>query len=1253
MLKLIILLLSFNIFASDWQKMKPLLHCSEVTLEYKAHNDIFKVRIPHQNSLGYYIETTLRDLNDLSALTEELNKASSDYCPASEVVQNFDFGNSSCTPQQRQYTPNFIDLFRSITTIVNSDSDAICANIIPFIKLQDEISELTEADFVRPRKTKRLSGKLLKLLTDNDTDKLIDHFFACGGKRGSSSFIKNLILLNVKEACIAPKPEGALDWSDAEKIAEEISSDYESMSLMRIQKKQKEITTDAVSMFARKITTDQLKGLLSPYLTGDINAQTDQFLEGLESYQELESIKTDDLTQYVSLVYSVEAPIEIGQKVLPLIVANSFSDRLPKTWTPSEKERFTNDTLIPKAVENYKKCLASEINYSGLNQSFIGLKDKIHYRASLKNNFCQKHPEKCPENSCGTQVNFLSEDDSATDTQRVQGCVVQSITTSIKPYLEKLIEDQKEVFKKDFEMTDKMATSLKEGTWNDLTSCLNKKLESSNSILNDPSALRKIDPTAYEKYIGQCGDFAQENVSRKFVSLILLNNKTLKDSYNEGSTTIDQYGIARSNQLTAITEKILTDAYTPCMDSQQGTKDATLCTPSIEMKAASMVIEKSLKDNNSQERADLNLIIKEFKACTNTSVTSSFTDIQNSTSRYPINTAEQTKTYLDRNPAFYSCIQTAIADSSYIIAGLEFDKSIQSNLEKVKDKNYLKDQRPLVQNEIKECFSREFTQMGTQQPWTSFLAFNENDGLTKLQNKCEQEATSLVISNVVIKEAIAALDPLVENQFFNSRTEVFNILSLKANQLKEKYSVNLPSDLNPDKRTHYIFREALKTHLKEGKTVDAFLDDATANLEQRTVGVIHKNLLAKVNDQGFSSSFDKACLFGLYKITQTDQSPDSEPLSMTKLADYLKIGINLYREQGRQTYSDKMSEIKEECQNIQRFSNNQQFQKSRFYDLIIKGQIQTLFKAEFENGIMDNLKDKLKSIQNPYKDIKLVHANKMITSMQELLDKNLESKKLYSTLFSDGEVMKYAHANIDALLSSSEKVKKELSKVLINQVFNDKDFADHFVKIQVLGNFGVSAIEQTFEQATRGKKFLWGSITFGSNAGKKAAETYFSDAKNIENLIDWERIPKSNRNIMIHSVINDAVLATVDKGDYPPRMDNEFSQQTVMDKLNQSVDKITNGYRNYDENVDREALKLARLFKKPSYTLDQTVEFFKANLYKSHMDRNVEGILMGHKYNSNETIRDRITEDISSLGNDFFWGNESDERVRSPALERE
>jgi hypothetical protein len=117
-------------------------------------------------------------------------------------------------------------------------------------------------------------------------------------------------------------------------------------------------------------------------------------------------------------------------------------------------------------------------------------------------------------------------------------------------------------------------------------------------------------------------------------------------------------------------------------------------------------------------------------------------------------------------------------------------------------------------------------------------------------------------------------------------------------------------------------------------------------------------------------------------------------------------------------------------------------------------------------------------------------------------------------------------------------------------------------------------------------------------------------------------------------------------------MNQFFSNSETQEKVDESVDRITNGYKNYSKNIEKEARNLAASFIVNPFTKAQRIEFFKAKLHKTHMDRNVEGILMGHKYKDQETIKDRITDDISSLGNDFFWGSNADEDLREPALEK-
>ena len=59
--------------------------------------------------------------------------------------------------------------------------------------LQAQVEQLSKEDLLKFKSTKNISHKLLKMFLGDETDLMIDHFNACGGKKGSAKFIKNMI----------------------------------------------------------------------------------------------------------------------------------------------------------------------------------------------------------------------------------------------------------------------------------------------------------------------------------------------------------------------------------------------------------------------------------------------------------------------------------------------------------------------------------------------------------------------------------------------------------------------------------------------------------------------------------------------------------------------------------------------------------------------------------------------------------------------------------------------------------------------------------------------------------------------------------------------------------------------------------------------------------------------------------------------------------------------------------------------------
>jgi hypothetical protein len=1264
---LLFILFTTTAFSADWDVMHPLIHCSEVKLEYQKENEsnniLYKVRIPKRASNQFFIETKLTDLNDLSVLTEILNEASLEFCPDKVAELFFDFGSTTCNENNREYTGQFINLFRDISLVVKDEKDIICNNIIPFIKLQSEIDELTENDFVIPKKTKKIQGLLFKLLTGPDTDKMIDHFYTCGGKKGSENFVKNLILLNVKDACLAPKPPGSLTWKEAEEIAIDVSKNYKNLSLIKLQKRQDQITQDAVAKFADKITMDQLSGLLGPFLEENENKDQviKEFYTNLDSYKELKSTKTKDISNYVSFVYSVDTPIEVGEKAFPILLNDAFGKKMPEGWSQEKKESLIKETLSPIAQDAYNECLREEKDYAGIDREFNSVEEKIDFRLKVKERYCLQNPDQCNRDDCTGSLNMLSSERGSSDTKKIQGCVIRGLTVGIKPFLEMMIEEQEEAFQGDFKLTRKMVDGLTDKAWGQLLSCTNKEVALLNNasneidILKEKKWLENISTDKYQSIITKCSTKTESLIALDFVDQILLNNPILIETFEEGTTTLDEWGNTHDIEVLSKAKEITLESFVPCMDIQPvDNKDPLLCTPIVEMNATLNVIEKELEGLNGYNSSELSLEQKSFRACGKEALNSALNDIGNTQSSTPIITGADAKSYLNKNTNVLKCVQQTITNSSFIVAGIEYDRIYEEQRNNVKNKKFLKAQRAVVQDTIRDCFEKRINSIPD---WKGFLEFNEKDGINVLKEECQTVATGKALSNIVINEAISSLENLPKTGFFKSRTEIFNTLAQKATELRLKHNIKLPEGLPIDERTHYSFDQALQAHLNSGKDIESFVSDVQKDLETITIKTVHNNLTEKIDNKDFEKSFTSSCLKDLYKLNDNNSSGNSltADLRLETLADYLKVGLDFSKNSNKTQYNSEISKLQKECSNMSQYSSSKDFQKSAFYEIIIKGQIASQFKADFKDGILKDLNSKIENFIDPHKDIKLIYGKKMKAEMTSLLDRYMEDKKINEYLFNDSSVMAYATDNLDLLLSKDKNTLKGLSEKLISKMFEEKSgesFSDEFARIQVVGNFGISGIEKTFDQAKEGTSLLWGAVTVGESAGAKAATKFFKDPKNLEEVIGWDTIPKTKRRKITLSILNDAILEANSKRDTVPYSEIKFSsaigETSKLAEYYKDIEEISsnlgNNYQNYDNKIYKEANLLTKELtsKYPALSFKFSEKQLRNTIIKQikkvHMDQNVEGILMKHSFSDGNNIKERITEKVSKLGSQIWWG---------------
>lgn len=1363
---------SLNSMAQDlWSSMEPLNHCKAVKLEYIQKFDSYEVRIPKKDdSKKYYIQTTVVDLNDLSKLTEFLNQASTDFCPLSDLTIQADYSEAVCQPFENQYSESYINLVRTVSGIINKDRDKVCENIIPYIKLQDEIEQLKQEDLVQIKKTKNILEKLLRLFVNSDTDKMIDHFNTCGGKKGSEKFVKNLILLEVRNACAVPKPQGMMSWEDAEKVASEIAKDYKNTSLIKLNGKTKEITKRTLLKFADSVTKDQVGALLSPFLDkndGPVDSQVNGFIENLDAYKKLQNTKSDNLSDYVSYVYSVDVGIEVGKKAIPHLIKSNFKDKLPSNWNQERKDLFLEKVLLRTANKTFDECMKEEVEYT----SFEVKNDDelISKRKDLKSDFCQKYPNRC-KGTCDDSTNLLANDDSAGDTERIQGCVLKSITKTIKPLLTGIIRNQREEFKENFDLTYKMARDFSNKTWDTLLSCVNRRIDKGYptvgpktpaNILEEDIYLQKIDTDDFQKYLLNCADLAENKVSKEFVAQLLLNEKALKSAFIEGNNQEDIYGNTHSEELTKKVEEITNSSFTPCLERQYRliqketphglvNKDTMICTPIVEMNASVLVVKKELesmiKNSHLENDSALKLTLKEYEACGDKAIENSIKDIGSITSPTPLNTVEDSKTYLEKNDSLFNCVENAIANVSFIIAGHEYDKIVEEQKGKLKNPGYMASLKNNVQVAVKSCFSSEinninyysylikgetngedtevirqsiqatsledaqkrlaqktitYTNLKKQGKWPAFTSFNEDDGLTALQEKCEMVASQEVVPKLVTKEATTELKALIKDGFIKNEKQITEILEDEGNTVKNNYKISIPKSITAEERNNYILAQGLKLHIKKGGNMDSYIAELSTQIEAHAINKVHENLISAINTKteptlkkeisGFENDFQASCLQNIYnKFMKNAPDTGGDPITLNDLSNYLAKGLEYTYKKNPAQYKTEMSQFKSECDNFYKFKTQSDFYKSKFYEVIVKAEVYNQFKGEFKKEIMSTVDDLDKSITNPHADIKRKYAKKMRDELNNLFEKVLSEKSFESDVFKDGEVLNFAQRNLDKLLSSDPKIKAELTELLITKLFNNTkvgSFADEFSRIQVSTNIGIQGVTQAYEEANDKATFvnIMGWRIGPNNYAKKNATGLFSDTKKIDTLIDWNNIEPSRRAQYIKLIGHAGIIGATRKEEYNENMENQvinyykdkFLKQnpTPRDtnpapfqkmaennanlafslKLNGLKSKLdtyisNNGFEGYNDYLEKlvetdvNNMKLIQrkksskdYFTKNDPNSAEVKKYLKDKLRSYHLTQTITDGIGQNKYSGGKTFEDKVSDEITKKTKDDLF----------------
>jgi len=1398
------LILSSRSFAQNsgnmqlWLKMYPLVKCPSLVLEYiPLESGKYKIRIPKTSStIGkqYYFKSELNDLNDLSSITDYIVAAENDYCPNNDLSIRIDGEEQICPDYTEKFSDDYVDLVKDITKIVSKDRKATCDNVLPYIKLQAEIEQLQKEDLLKFKRSKNIVHSLLKLALNDDTDVMIDHYNACGGRKGSAKFIKNMILIEVKNACIAPKPPGVMTWEDAEIIAKRVGDKYAKKNLLTLNSKMNSITKDAIMEFADKLTSDMVSDLIGPYMDpakGSEEEQVKGFINNLNSYKNLKETDTDEISNYVSYVYSVDASIEVGKKAIPYLVRSNFEDKLPAAWSKERKKDFLDNVLIAKSQETYDTCMQEEKEYANytLDKTTISSSKRkrktkqesekiLAKRMILKEKYCTKNPDKCSDEICSGSANILSSNDTATDTQRVQGCVLKGLTLSIKPLLTGIIKDQKSEFIESFFLSNEMADSFSKKTWDTLTSCVNRNIAKKSNLdkvdfLNDDQYLQKISTSDFENFLVKCSDIAENKVTKEFVSQLLLNEETLKDAFNSGENITDEFGNTHNKDLINITKEITNSSFTPCLEKQydliQGNKthgldkkNSLLCTPIVEMNASLLVVQKKLEDMAKEKKlennSEIKLIIKEYESCGETAINNALSDIGSTQSATPINSVEDSKYYLNKNNSLFSCVENAISNISFVIAGIEFEKIAKEQEDKIQNPKYLLSLKNNVQILIKECFqdglnnldyygyitkddkgediyqavnaetytlamnkvkSKSPKVLSKQGKWSSFTSFNEEDGLDKLQTKCELLATQEVVPKLIIKEAGSQLIPLIKTGFLKDKVQVGNVLAQEAWSLRDKYNIRIPESIKKSDIVNYSLSEALKIHIEKGGDTDSFVAEVAKGIENKAIRNVHKNLIVKIQDktQGINNKakyseldkwFSPQCLLDINSLlAKNKKADDAGPITMDNLAEYLQVGLDYSLARSTTKYYEDLKVLKAQCNNMSQFKNTTDFNSSKFYELIIKGQIYKTYKVQFKDQIDKQVQGLRDEVKSPNLAIKNKYIHKLQSDMDKVFKEKLGEVQFEKMMFNDNELLSFTQKNLDGLLTDDPKVKEQLTEMLLTSTFKNTSsgsFGSEFAKAQIISSIGLAGIDDSVDKANnKGTWMKIGGWRFGpNNYAKSSVKDLLGNPANVEKQLNWDKISSNQKSIYINTIAHGAVIGATRNEEFNLNTENSLKSMYSQEYLKENpVPRDTNptyfnnmahsnanmryemdlgmmkaqlarhtsayGYKDFNdklESIVKAKVDMMNLNQTKNsghgFTLgaiyrpnkDEVRKMLTANLRSYITESNVIGGLDNYKYSHGMSFSEKMEDDITSRTKKKFFGNTAQQQKAQEAYQQ-
>lgn len=1182
-----------NAWSKTWTSITPLPHCELFKIEYHKRGNYQLRYRPYADAPYHYLKKEIDDINNLSQLADKLIEASYNYCPLEFERETLN-GEHNCLPQyitRDDFSASFITLYESIISQLSSTES--CDNVISLINLQNKISDLNDKQLLKFNS----SFSMLKIFANSATDKMIDHFNSCGGRKNSAKFIENIILLEAKKACVFPGPPGFMSIAQAHLIAQDISSDYQGSNLIELNSKKNQIKKKAVLEFSKKILENKLDRLIGPKKNHDV------FISQLKSYQKLQRTQDSKILDQLKYGFSQDITFDVIEKGLPQMIDYSFKSQFPKTMSLKQRKQFIATKILPQIRANFKKCTRpykKRINYPSYA---VKNDDVLEHRKRLSRDYCQKNPVQCHKKDCSGRLNFLTERKDIKDINVIQACLFPNFARALAPLLGEKLDQVFNKMNHILKFDQQQREQYKKEGHQKIISCADKRIKqlskdrSSESFMQRPEQLLTLEATEFSQILKGCGEELQNEMTRDIAIKYISSLPQVKSQYGQLKIRDGHINYAKE-----LIDQTLLKCYEAQRKKGVEVVNTITCRPLIEISVASDIIKDQLNINLS--KADVSKektqeIVSQFKTCSSNSYDSVLKSYHNDKHPTPIKDTESAESYLSSNPVFYECVKKSIHNTSEVITQKKLKKLADDLKEKVVDPHYIDEIIPKIEKDIIQCLGHSLEEIPN---WGVFLKMNETSksGLAQIKNKCIDKATNFALPKIVSNELSKNIHLLKKQNMTQYSLNDFTKLMAKSSSIMSNRDHQ-----NVESMTRASFQAYKRQNPKSSNEdfIKSFSEKAQVLiLKDVREALVERIINASKPQYDFSflkKELSLQCLEKFYsynqenlKLLKPTSSKESSVDLQTRLVELIKNGLIKAKKSNRLSqFKDTLIKL---CQSPEDYRDIKKLVDTGIADDMILQTLEDKTKSSFKNSMqkqclkaLDEFKDlivyqerkqacstnsedlyafqsKLGHIKSRFKHYQNKPSEKYIMfdfAFQRHLKsiKVIESKlnaQLIDHLFKDNRnLLNSIYANFPAVVKKDSKTLKQITEKIIRDLFQDStsdSFASQFIEIQLTGAIGQQAHAQAKEQlqtALKNRNWIQKIPGISKKIENMARPTFYQvwNDQGLNSYLDWDNLSDRKRKDLIDSVVEFNILVNLDSNS------TDKQKKKSRDKLTQIV----------------------------------------------------------------------------------------------------